>query len=276
MLALISFSILYTLIFVVSASLSEPEAVYQGRVWLFPKGFTLEGYQRVFRDSIIWIGYGNSVYYTVIGTIISVVLTLTSAYALSRKDLVGRGFITALMIFTMFFNGGIIPTYLIVKGLGLLNSVWALVLPNAVSMTNIIITRTFFAQTIHDELLEAAQMDGCSNTRFFISIVLPLSKAIIAVITLYYAVGIWNDYIQALLYLDKRKMYPLQLILREILIQSQMSEMVTDLIEADKLQRVSEIIKYALIIVASLPLLMLYPFLQRYFVKGVMIGSIKG
>jgi len=275
-LILITGTTLYLLIFVVSASFSQPEAVYQGRVWLLPKGFTIEGYQRVFRDSSIWIGYSNSLIYTVLGTFISVTLTLTSAYALSRKDLAGRNAITLFMAFTMFFSGGIIPTYLIVKGLKLLNTVWALVLPSAVSMSNIIITRTFFTQNIPDELLEAAQIDGCGNTKFFLKIVLPLSKAIIAVISLYYSVGIWNDYFQALLYLDSRKMYPLQLILREILVQSQLSEMVTDLIEADKLQRIAEIIKYALIIVAAVPLLILYPFLQRYFIKGVMIGSIKG
>ena len=275
-LMLIAGTVLYTLIFVLSASFSQPEAIYQGRVWLFPVGFTLEGYERVFRDSSIWIGYRNSIMYTVLGTLISLTLTLTSAYALSRKDLKGRGFFTAIMIFTMFFSGGIIPTYLIVKSLHLLNTAWALVLPTAVSMTNVIIARTFFSQTIPTELLEAAQIDGCGNTRFFFQIVLPLSKAIIAVIALYYSVGFWNDYFQALLYLDSRKMYPLQLILREILIQSQMSDMVTDLLEADKLQRVSEIIKFALIIVAAVPLLILYPFLQRYFVKGVMIGSIKG
>jgi len=267
---------LYILIFVVSASFSEPEAIYQGRVWLLPKGFTLEGYKRVFRDSDIWIGYRNSIVYTIFGTVISLTLTLTSGYALSRKDLVGRKVITGIMVFTMFFSGGIIPTYMVVKNLNLLNTVWALVLPSAVSMTNVIITRTFFTQNIPNELLEAAQIDGCNNTRFFISIVLPLSKAIIAVIALYYAVGIWNDYFQALLYLDSRKLYPLQLILREILVQSQLSDMVTDLIEADKLQRISEIVKYALIIVAALPLLIVYPFLQKYFVKGIMIGSVKG
>ena len=275
-LILVSLSVLYTLIFVLSASFSEPEAIYQGKVWLYPQGFTLEGYERVFRDSAIWRGYRNSISYTALGTLISVSLTLSSAYALSRRDLVGRGAITAFMVFTMFFSGGIIPTYLVVKNLQLLNKVWALVLPTAVSMTNIIIARTFFSTTIPGELLEAAAIDGCGNTRFFFRIVLPLSKAIVAVIALYYAVGIWNEYFTALLYLDSRKMYPLQLILREILIQSQMSEMVTDLVGADQLQRVSEIIKYALIIVASVPMLILYPFLQRFFIKGVMIGSVKG
>jgi putative aldouronate transport system permease protein len=275
-LTLVAGSILYSLILILSASFSQPEAVYQGRVWLLPQGFTLEGYQRVFKDSSIWIGYRNSLYYTVLGTFISISLTITSAYALSRKDLVGRGPITALMVFTMFFNGGIIPTYLIVKELGMLDKVWAMVLPTAVSMTNVIITRTFFAQTIPQELLEAAQIDGCGNTRFFFFIALPLSQAIVAVISLFYSVALWNDYFTALLYMDSQKMYPLQLILRQILLQSQMTGMVTDLVEADKLARIAEIIKYALIIVASVPLLILYPFLQRYFVKGIMIGSIKG
>jgi len=276
LLILVCASVLYTLVFVLSASLSEPEAIYQGRVWLLPQGFTLEGYQRVFKDAAVWRGYRNSLTYTAVGTLISVSLTLSSAYALSRRDLVGRGYITAVMVFTMFFSGGIIPTYLVVKNLQLLNKIWALVLPTAVSMTNIIIARTFFSTTIPNELLEAAEIDGCGNTRFFFRIVLPLSKAIVAVIALYYAVGIWNEYFQALLYLDNRRMYPLQLILREILIQSQMAEMVDDLIGAEAQQRVAEIIKFALIIVASLPMMILYPFLQRYFIKGVMIGSVKG
>lgn len=276
-LGIVAATMLYTLVFVMSASLSDPNAIYSGKVWLFPVGFTLEGYQRVFKEASVWMGYMNSIIYTGVGTLISISLTVTCAYALSRNDLPGRNIFTAFLVFTMFFHGGIIPSYLIIQKLGMLNTIWAIVLPSAVSMTNVIIARTFFSSTIPKELLEAAQMDGCGNTRFFFAIVLPLSKAIIAVLTLYSAVGLWNEYFAALMYLRDRAMFPLQLILREILIQSQTTDaMTSDVLEAEKLTRIAEIIKYALIVVASLPMLIIYPFIQKYFVKGVMIGSIKG
>ena len=224
----------------------------------------------------MWVGYRNTAIYTVIGTLISVALTTTAAYALSRKDLPGRGIITGLLVFTMFFGGGLIPTYLIVKDLGLLDSMWAVILPGCVSMSNIIIAKTFFSSSIPIELLEAAQLDGCSNRKYFFNIVIPLSQAIIAVLCLYYAVGYWNQYFSAMIYLKDREKYTLQLILREILIEAQASEAMTDDLEAAQLQEVSEVLKYAMIIVASVPMLVLYPFMQKYFVKGVMIGSLKG
>lgn len=276
LLSLLALSFIYVLIFVLSASLSSPTAVYSGKVILWPVDWTLEGYERVFRESKVWVGYRNTAIYTLIGTLISVALTTTAAYALSRKDLPGRGIITGLLVFTMFFGGGLIPTYLIVKDLGLLDSMWAVILPGCVSMSNIIIAKTFFSSSIPIELLEAAQLDGCSNRKYFFNIVIPLSQAIIAVLCLYYAVGYWNQYFSAMIYLKDREKYTLQLILREILIEAQASEAMTDDLEAAQLQEVSEVLKYALIIVASVPMLILYPFIQKYFVKGVMIGSLKG
>ena len=276
LLSLLALSFIYVLIFVLSASFSSPTAVYSGKVILWPVDWTLEGYERVFRESKVWVGYRNTAIYTLIGTLLSVALTTTAAYALSRKDLPGRGIITGLLVFTMFFGGGLIPTYLIVKDLGLLDSMWAVILPGCVSMSNIIIAKTFFSSSIPIELLEAAQLDGCSNRKYFFNIVIPLSQAIIAVLCLYYAVGYWNQYFSAMIYLKDREKYTLQLILREILIEAQASEAMTDDLEAAQLQEVSEVLKYALIIVASVPMLVLYPFIQKYFVKGVMIGSLKG
>jgi len=269
--------ILYPLYFVLIASVSDPNRIYSGDVWLYPQGITLDGYQRIFNDSIIWIGYANSLLYAVVGTAISVSLTLLAAYPLSRRDFVGRNIFMWFFMFTMFFNGGLIPTYLLVKDLGMINTIWALVIPGAAGVFNIIIVRTFFQSTIPDEMREAAFMDGCSNTKFFLLAVLPLSKPIIAVMVLFHVVGFWNGFFDALIYLNEEAKYPLQLVLRNILVQNQVSSnMMIDVESYAAKLRVTELIKYGVIIVASLPLLVLYPFLQRYFVKGAMIGSIKG
>ena len=275
-LGLLTASYLYILIFTVSASFSDPNAVYSGRVILWPVDFTLQGYERVFQEKMLWIGYRNSIVYMVVGTLISTLLTITGAYALSRRDLPGRNIITGLLVFTMFFSGGIIPLYLIVRSLKLLDTMWALILPGAISMNNLIIARTFFANNIPTGLLDAARIDGCNNIRFFFRIALPLSKPIIAVIALYYAIGLWNDYFNAMIYIKTRTSYPLQLFLREILISSQTSSAMTgDVLEQELLAQLQEIIKYTLIVVGSVPLLVIYPFLQKYFVQGVMIGSLK-
>ncbi|WP_309122174.1 carbohydrate ABC transporter permease [Paenibacillus sp.] len=269
--------ILYPLYFVLIASISDPNRIYSGDVWLYPQGITFDGYQRIFNDSIIWIGYANSLLYAVVGTAISVGLTLLAAYPLSRKDFVGRNVFMWFFMFTMFFNGGLIPTYLLVKDLGMINTIWALVVPGAAGVFNIIIVRTFFQSTIPDEMREAAFIDGCSNTKFFLQMVLPLSKPIIAVMVLFHVVGFWNGFFDALIYLNEESKYPLQLVLRNILVQNQVSSnMMIDVESYAAKLRVTELIKYGVIIVASLPLLVLYPFLQRYFVKGAMIGSIKG
>ena len=275
-LGFLALTYIYVLVYVVSASFSDPNAVYSGKVVLWPVNFTLQGYQRVFREKMLWYGYGNSLLYMIVGSVISTSCTLMGAYALSRKDLPGRGIITGLLVFTMFFSGGIIPLYLVVRSLDLIDTIWALVLPGAISMSNVIIARTFYVSSIPAGLLDAAKIDGCNNVRFFFRIALPLSKAIMAVITLYYAVGLWNDYFNAMIYMKTRERYPLQLFLREILISSQQSSAMTgDVLEQEILAQLQEIIKYTLIVVGSLSLLMLYPFLQKYFVQGVLIGSLK-
>ncbi|PYI57462.1 carbohydrate ABC transporter permease [Paenibacillus flagellatus] len=276
-LALLCVIVLYPLLFVLSASISSPEAVMRGEVWLWPKGFTWVGYANIFRNDDILTGYINTIVYTLVGTAINLAMSVAAAYPLSRKDLAGRGVISAMMVFTMFFSGGMVPTYLLVKQLGMLNSMWALIIPSAVSVYNVLIMRTFFQNAIPYEMQEAASIDGCSNLGTLVRIVLPLSLPIVAVMVLFYSVGHWNAYFNALMYLTDRDKYPLQLFLREILIQGQMQEMlgVGDESHARTVME-GEAIKYAVVVVANLPVLLLYPFLQKYFVKGVMIGAVKG
>ena len=271
--------VIYPLYFLVIASVSSPDAIYSGSVWLLPRGLTFEGYSRIFADNSILIGYRNSAVYTIVGTLISVTLTLTAGYALSRKDLVGRNVIMFFFVLTMFIDGGLIPRYLLIRDLGWFNTIWAMVVPNAVGVWNLIITRTFFQITIPEELREAASIDGASNIQFFIRVVLPLSGPIIAVMVLIHAVGNWNSFFDALIFLTREDMYPLQLVLRNILTQSEVTAnaaMLTGVTSYADQQRVTELIKYGMIIVASAPMIILYPFLQRYFVKGMMIGAIKG
>jgi putative aldouronate transport system permease protein len=272
--------ILYPLLYIVSASVSDPTYVNSGQMWLFPKGFTLEGYNRVFRNADIWTGYMNSIVYTVGGVALNLAVTLPCAYALSRRNLAGRQAFTLFVVFTMFFSGGLIPTYLLVKSIGLVNTYGALILPSAASAINIIVSRTFFQGNVPQEMEEAAAMDGCSDFRLFMQIILPLSKALIAVMALFYGVGHWNQYFNALIYLSNRELYPLQLFLREILVQQEISaQMLTtgsDLeMDMSEQTRISELIKYAVMIIAALPLLIVFPFVQKHFVQGVMIGSLK-
>ncbi|ULL18277.1 carbohydrate ABC transporter permease [Paenibacillus sp. H1-7] len=276
-LAIVTITVLYPLIFVAVASLSSPERVMNGEVWLWPKGLTFVGYERIFDNKEILTGYMNTILYTLVGTAINLVMTVAAAYPLSRRDFYGRNVFTALILFTMFFSGGMIPTYLLIKKLGMLNTFWALVIPSALSVWNILIMRTFFQSSIPWEIQESASIDGCSNMQTLVRIVLPLSAPIIAVMVLFYSVGHWNAYFNALLYLTDRAKYPLQLILREILVQGQMQEMV-DVSDTSLAKSVmdAEAIKYAAVIVANLPVLVLYPFLQKYFVKGIMVGAIKG
>lgn len=269
--------VLYPLVFVAVASISDPAAVVNGEVWLIPKDITFAGYEKVFSNKEILRGYMNTIIYTVVGTIVNIIMTILAAYPLSRKDLRGRNLITAMFVFTMFFSGGLIPTYLIVKQLGMVNTMWALIIPNAVAIWNIIIMRTFFQQSIPIEVQESAQIDGCNNIKILLKIVLPLSLPVLAVMTLFYSVTHWNSFFNALIYLTEREKYPLQLILREILIQSNMQDMIQTSEESlAKSVMEAESIKYAVVIIANLPVLMLYPFLQRYFVKGMVIGAIKG
>ncbi len=280
-LAFVLIVVIYPLLFVLFASMSDPQYVNSGALLLYPKGFNLLGYQQVFRDQRILIGYGNTIYYTVFGTILAVAVNMMGGYALSRDDLPGRGIVMALFVFTMYFGGGMIPFYLIVRNLHLTNTRTILVLLGGTSVYNMIIARSFFISTIPRELQEAAEIDGCGTGRFFFSIVMPLSKAITAVIVLYCAVGQWNAYFNALIFISDRDKFPLQIFLREILLTAKTYESadVLSTLSGDdlaRMQRMSEVTKYGVIVVSTLPIIALYPFLQKYFVKGVMIGSLKG
>ncbi|GAF13036.1 sugar ABC transporter [Bacillus sp. JCM 19046] len=273
---LITLIVLYPLVYVLSASFSDPSAVLRGELWLFPINPTIDSYLRVFNNQDIWIGFRNTFLYTTLGTALNLALSIMIAYPLSRKDFYGRNALTIFLVFTMFFSGGMVPTYLLVRDLGMLNTIWAVIVPGAVSVYNVIIIRTFF-QNIPVELRESAELDGCSNIQYLFKILLPLSKPVIAVMILFYGVSQWNAFFDALIYLTDRSLFPLQLFLREMLIQDQLSDMVqVSDSTLDAHAMTVEGIKYAVVIVASLPMLILYPFLQRFFVKGVMIGSIKG
>jgi putative aldouronate transport system permease protein len=277
LLAIITLLVLYPLYFVLSASVSDPLYVLRGEMWLLPKDMNFDAYKKVFMNEDILNGFWNTIKYTAVGTAINVVMTTMAAFPLSRKDFMGRNLIMGFLVFTMFFSGGLIPSYLLIKELGMLDTFWVMVIPNAVAIWNIIIMRTFFQTTIPIELQESAMIDGCSNIQILIKIVLPLSMPVIAVMVLFYAVGHWNSYFNALIYLQDRELFPLQLILREILIQSQTDEMVKATSESFVKQQLSvEGLKYAVLVVSNIPMMLLYPFLQRYFVKGFMIGAIKG
>lgn len=273
----ISAVILYALWFVVIASVSDPNRVASGEVLFLPKGITLEGFKYIFRDKRIWTGYRNTILYTTVGTLIGLFITIPAGYALSKKDMVGKGIIMKLLVFTKYFSGGLIPTYLVVKRLQLVNTPYVLMIMGSFSVFNLILCRTFFINTLPQELQEAAEIDGCTIFQYFIKIVLPLSKAIIAIMALYYAVGHWNSFFNGLIYVTDIKLYPLQVILRDILISGQSvdpSSMDPDALEMMK--QIARTIKYGVMIVSSLPVLIMYPFVQKYFVKGVMIGSVKG
>lgn len=269
--------VLFPLYFIVIASISDPVLVQSGEVLFWPKGITFEGYKMIFQDSSIWKGYGISLWCVVVGTIINLFFTIPAGYALSRKDLPGKKFFMLFLTFTMFFGGGLIPTYLLVKDLGLINSLWSLVLTDAVSVINIIIVRTYFQTNIPEELYEAAQMDGCSEVKTFFKIAIPLAKPIIAIMVLYYGLGQWNQFFKGIIYIQDENLYPLQLVLRNILVQNTSTPgatMNTDTFLAQ--QRLAELIKYGVIIIGSLPPILAYPFVQKYFEKGVMVGSVKG
>ncbi|WP_020619060.1 carbohydrate ABC transporter permease [Paenibacillus daejeonensis] len=275
--------VLYPLVYMLSASVSTPRYVNSGEMWLLPKGFTLEGFKLVLDNAKIWMGYRNTILYTVVGTLINLAVTLPAAYALSRSDFYGRQLFMILILITMFFNGGLVPTYLVVRDLGLINSMWALILPVSATVWNIIVARTFFHSTIPKELQEAAHIDGCTNMRLFIKIVLPLSAPIIAVMALFYGVMHWNSYFSALIYLNDESKFPLQMILRQILVlQEATAETTGGTMTADMAAiasskaELASMVKYSVIIVSTLPIIAVYPFLQRFFVQGVMIGSVKG
>ena len=269
--------VLYPIVYIVSASFSSTTAIAQGRVWLWPVEFSTQAYEVLLEYEDIWVGYRNTIFYTVVATVLNVGLTMMCAFPMARKDLKGRGFLSMFFTFTMLFSGGMIPNYLLVKSLGMVNTRWAMIIPGAMSVYNMIVARTFIQSNIHDELMEAAKIDGCDDFRFFFQIVLPLSKAIIAVLALWYAVSHWNAYFNAFLYLTDKDKYPLQIFLREILVQNQFSsDAFTSSIEAVQKEQLQLLLKYAVIVVSTLPLFAFYPLAQKYFVKGVMIGSVKG
>ena len=275
-LTLLLFVTLYPLYFVIIASVSDYRAVGTGQVLFWPKGFSLFAYQKVFQKQSVLIGYRNTIFYTIVGTAINLGLTLLTGYALSVK-FPGRRIANFFIVFTMYFSGGIIPTYFVIRDLHLLNTIWVMLLPGAISAYNLILTRSFIQSSITQELYEAASIDGCTRIQYFLKIVLPLSGVLVSVMTLFYAVGHWNSYFNAMMYIDDVNLFPLQLVLREILINNNIST--DDMIDPEAIERTEmlrELLKYALIVVSSVPLLILYPFLQKYFVKGIMIGSIKG
>lgn len=284
LLILIFIITLYPILFVLSASFSDPKAVSSGEMWLFPVAPSLEGYKYVFQYKDIWTGYANSIFYTGVGTLVNLLATIPCAYALSRKDMVGRNFLMGLFMVTMYVSGGLIPSYLNMYNFGLVNTRASLLIVGMVSVYNLIIARTFMQHSIPYELTEAAKIDGASDFKVFSRIILPLSKPITVVLALYYGIGHWNSYFNAMVYIQDEKLYPLQMFLRDILINSQLSaSLVTEGgMSADEMLAVMrqaetmDMIKYCVIVVSTLPMLIIYPRLQKYFAKGVMIGAVKG
>lgn len=279
-LSLVLLIILYPLLYTVSASFSDPKAVNSGRMWLLPVGFTLDGYRRIFDFADIWMGYLNTIDYTIFGTLLSLATVLMYGYALSRRDLVGRRFFSIVILVTMFFNGGVVTTYIVIKNLHLLDTRFIMYVCGMGSAYYILVSRTFFMSSIPDALREAAMIDGCSNWKLFIQIVLPLSRSLIVVMIMFLAVTRWNWYFWPMILLKERSRYTLQIILKEILIQSQMSASMMSsgmgFVEIQRQAEIAQMVKFAVIIVSCLPMMIVYPFLQRYFEKGVMIGAVKG
>lgn len=277
---LITIMIIYPLVFVASASISDPVAVNTGQVWLWPVNITFDGFKRVFQNSDIWRGYRNTIFYTLSSTLLSLVVLIPASYALSRPEVMGKKYIMWFMLFTMLFNGGMIPNYLLIDKLGMVNTVWAIIIPGLIGTWNILVTKSFFEASIPSQLIESATIDGASEFTVFTKIVIPLSMPIIAVMALFKGVGMWNEYFRALIYLRDEALFPLQLILREILVLNQVTSQ-TMQTTAGQAQSIVEmvnnasLVRYAVMIVSAVPLLVAYPFVQKYFVKGVLIGSVK-
>ena len=276
LLLLIFLVIIVPILFIVASSFSDPGAVSAGKVFLWPVDFSLAGYRVIFQSSYIMRGFYNSVVYTLLGTVISVTLTLIAGYPLARKELKIRGVVMFLFTVTMFFSGGMIPTYILIKNLGMLDTIWALVIPTSISVWNLIITRTYFQSTIPGEVQESASVDGCDDFTFLIKIAIPLAKPILAVNVLLYAVGHWNSYFNEMMYLSTNTKFPLQLVLREILVNMGTAGMTLDVTKQLEMQETKYLLQYSSIIVGSVPVMLLYPFVQKYFVKGIMVGAIKG
>ena len=276
LLVLAALIVFYPLVYILSSAFSSPTAVSKGLVVFFPVDFSLKGFEEVFSHKAIVTGFANTIFYTVVGTLVNIILTVAAAYPLSRKNLPGRRILLFIFTFAMLFNGGLIPSYLLTAKLGLINHRAVMIIPVALNIFNVIICRTFFETTIPEELIEAAQLDGLSHTRFIVQIAMPLSKAIIAVLVLYYGLGHWNSYFQAFLYITDKSKFPLQIVLHDILILNQVNEIIGDPLLYQSKQGMAQLLKYSLIVVASVPFMLAYPFVAKYFVKGVMIGAIKG
>ena len=275
---LICMVIAYPLYYVLVASLTDPTVVNSGKVLLFPEKLFIGGYKKIFEYRPIWTGYANTLIYTVCGTAAAMAATIPCAFALSRRALFGRRILNFLFTFTMFFSGGIVPTYILMNNLHLIDNFWVMILPSAVGMFNVIIMRTYFQTNIPQELEDAANVDGCTNFRFLLRIALPLSIPIVVVVALYYGVAHWNDYFSAMMYLTKRQMYPLQLVLREILLENEAGKMLNVATDAAYAERMMSRmgLKYAVIVISTLPILVIYPFVQKFFSKGIMVGAVKG
>lgn len=277
LLAAIMLVVFLPLIYIISASFSDPQAVISNEVWFLPVRPTLRGYQAVFKNKNILTGFANSFFYMIVGTLVNIVMTVMCAYPLSRKEFTARNKVAMIFVFTMYFSGGLIPTYMLVNSLGLVNTRLAMIIPSAMSTYNMIICRTYFVNSIPDELYEAGQLDGCTPFKYLIRVVVPLSKPILAVLVLYYGVAKWNSYFDAMIYLKNQTLVPLQIVLRDILILNQVDyTMISDASAIAAQRGLTDLLKYSTIVVASLPVLCIYPFVQKYFVKGVMIGAVKG
>lgn len=269
--------VLLPLIYIVSASFSDSQAVIANEVWLWPVRPTLRGYEAVFKNKNILTGFSNSFFYMIVGTAVNILMTILCAFPLSRKEFTARNKVAMIFIFTMYFSGGLIPSYMLVNRLGLVNTRWALIIPSAMSTYFMIICRTYFINSIPDELYEAGQIDGCTPFKYLLRVVIPLSKPIIAVLTLYYGVGKWNSYFDAMIYLKDQSLVPLQIVLRDILILNKIDyTMISDASALAAQRGLTDLLKYSTIVVASVPVLCIYPFVQKHFVKGVMIGAVKG
>ncbi len=276
-LSLAALVVFYPLIFILSASFSDARMVSAGRVWLLPVQPTMLAYEAVFKNPRIVTSFFNSMFYMVGGTMVNLVLTILAAYALSRPNLVGKNLISGLFVFTMLFSGGLIPTYLLISSLGLLNTRLVMLLCSGLSVWNVIVTRTYYQSTIPEELHEAGLLDGCDEFKFMVKVAIPLSGPIIAVMALYYGVGHWNSYFNAMLYIRNENLYPLQIVLRNILVLQNMdTSMIKDADVLLRMQGLADLLKYSVSVVSTVPLLIIYPFVQRYFIKGVMVGALKG
>lgn len=270
--------LVYPIWAVVVASFSDPTELYKSSFHFWPETVTLDSYKLVFRDDSFLTGIWNSVKYTAVGTFINVILNICAAYPLSKRNFKGQSLLMKLFTFTMFFSGGIVPTYILINKMHLIDSFWVMILPSAIGTFNVILMRTYFQTNIPQELEDAASVDGCTNFKFLIRIALPLSIPIIVVVALYYGVGHWNDYFTAMMYLTKRQLYPLQLVLREILLENEAGKMLNVATDAAYAERMMSRmgLKYAVIVISTIPILVIYPFVQKFFSKGVMVGAVKG